>query len=344
MRGDFSAWNKDRSHNFRGTLHQQGRVLLDRDWNAQTEVFNEWQETAGRDAFGAGVAAVPAEVPASFKVTKAEKILVAPVHAEVSVNKGRIWADGLLVESAQDLVRTATYLNPPPGRVSDLPNGLRDAVILETWLEELSPFQKPALLIEPALGGVDTTERVHTAFRFCLFRMAAGETCDSIIPKLKDDFSLKGKLTAKLNATVNSDGDCPVVESGGYTGFEHRLYRVEIAETDGANQSWFKWSQFNGGLVGRGFFDSKNSKVVIKANERTILATQFIYSSYYHCFTYRTFFNTSVRCCIFYSNHNFIADFSVVLSGVAQYTNTQNLFGTTVIGYVQSAFLLNHFI
>jgi len=245
--------------------------LLDRDWNAQTEVINEWQETAGRDAFGAGVAAVPAEVPASFKVTKAEKILVAPVHVEVSVNKGRIWADGLLVESAQDLVRTATYINPPPGQVSDLPNGLRDAVILETWLEELSPFQDPGLLIEPALGGVDTTERVLTAYRFRLVRMAVGETCDSIIPKLKDDFSLKGKLIAKLNPTVNIDGDCPVVESGGYTGFEHRLYRIEIAETDRANQSWFKWSQFNGGLVGRGFFDSANSKVVIKANENAIV-------------------------------------------------------------------------
>ena len=274
MRGDFSAWNKDRSHNFRGTLHQQGRVLLDRDWNAQTEVFNEWQETAGRDAFGAGVAAVPAEVPASFRVTKAEKILVASVHAEVSVNKGRVWADGLLVESAQDLVRTATYLNPPPGQVSDLPNGLRDAVILETWLEELSPFQVPEQLIEPALGGVDTTERVHTAFRFRLFRMATGETCDSIIPKLKGDFALKGKLAAKLNPTVNIDGDCPVVESGGYTGFEHRLYRVEIAEKKTSIAgSWFKWSQFNGGLVGRGVFRpvGGGGKVEIKANQNAIV-------------------------------------------------------------------------
>ena len=33
MKGDFSTWNKDRAQNFRGTLHQQGRVLLDRDWN-----------------------------------------------------------------------------------------------------------------------------------------------------------------------------------------------------------------------------------------------------------------------------------------------------------------------
>jgi hypothetical protein len=267
MRGDFSAWNKDRSQNFRGTLHQQGRVLLDRDWNAQTEVIGEWQETAGRDAFGPGVAAVPAEVSASFKVTKAEKITTAPVHVDVSVNMGRVWADGLLVESAQNMVRTATYLNS--GSVANIPAaGLRDAVILETWLEELSPFQVPDLLIEPALGGVDTTERVQTAYRFRLFRMADGDTCDSI--NLKDDFDAKGKLTAKLNPASSTNGDCPVVESGGYTGFEHRLYRIEIAETDRA-QAWFKWSQFNGGLVGRGFFDSANRKVIINANENAIV-------------------------------------------------------------------------
>jgi hypothetical protein len=273
MRGDFSAWNKDRSQNFRGTLHQQGRVLLDRDWNAQTEVIGEWQETAGRDAFGPGVAAVPDEVPASFKVTRAEKFTTPSVHIDVSVNKGRVWADGLLVESSQDMVRTATYLNPPPISAADIPApGKRDAVILETWLEELSPFQVPDLLIEPALGGVDTTERVQTAYRFRLFRMAEGETCDSIIPQLKDDFGAKGKLTATLNAAVSTGGDCPVVESGGYTGFEHRLYRIEIAETNRtAPQAWFKWSQFNGGLVGRGFFDAANRKVVINANENAIV-------------------------------------------------------------------------
>ena len=273
MRGDFSAWNKDRSQNFRGTLHQQGRVLLDRDWNAQTEVIGEWQETAGRDTFGPGVAAVPDEVPASFKVTRARKFTTPAVHVDVSVNMGRVWADGLLVESSQDMVRAATYLNPPPVTAADIPAaGLRDAVILETWLEELSPFQVPDLLIEPALGGVDTTERVQTAYRFRLFRMTEGETCDSIIPQLKDDFGARGKLTATLNPAASTDGDCPVVESGGYTGFEHRLYRIEIAETDRRiPEAWFKWSQFNGGLVGRGFFDSANRKVVINANENAIV-------------------------------------------------------------------------
>ena len=284
MRGDFSAWNKDRSHNFRGTLHQQGRVLLDRDWNAQTEIFGEWQETAARDAFGAGVAAVPAEEPHSFKVTKAE---ITGGKVKVSLKKGRVWADGLLAElhkdkeppplpAGVDAVRAAVYLGPPiqaaplPGAVPAV--GDRDAVILETWLEELSPFQNPNLLIEPALGGVDTTERVQTAFRFRLYRMAAGESCASITDTLKDDFSAKGKLKVELIPTTAIDGDCPVVEGGGFTGFEHRLYRVEIADTDKpAPQAYFKWSHFNGGLVGTGDFDSVNKTVNIFGNKNAIL-------------------------------------------------------------------------
>jgi hypothetical protein len=268
MKGDFSTWNKDRAQNFRGTLHQQGRVLLDRDWNAQTEIFNEWQETAGRDAFGAGVAAVPAEVPLSFKVTEAR--LDAGV-VKISANKGRVWADGLLVEATKDISRrVATYLNLPAGSVPDPASAPSDAVILETWLEALSPFQATSLLIEPALGGVDTTERVQTAYRFRLFRMADGENCQSIASKLEDDFAAKGKLTVKLNPTVSVAGDCPVVESGGYTGFEHRLYRIEIAETRKPG-SWFKWSQFNGGLVGTGDFDSVSRKVTIHGNLNAIV-------------------------------------------------------------------------
>ena len=47
MRGDFSSWRDEQRQNFVGVLHQQGRVLLDADWNAQTELTNDWQDTAG---------------------------------------------------------------------------------------------------------------------------------------------------------------------------------------------------------------------------------------------------------------------------------------------------------
>ena len=61
MRGDFSSWRDEQRQNFVGVLHQQGRVLLDADWNAQTELTNDWQDTAGMDIIVAGVAAIPAD-------------------------------------------------------------------------------------------------------------------------------------------------------------------------------------------------------------------------------------------------------------------------------------------
>lgn len=283
MRGDFSSfWKKEANRNFNGVLHQQGRVLLDRDWNAQTEIVNDWQETAAADIIGAGVAAVPADAPDSFMVTSAE-IAAVPDRIEITVNGGRVWADGLLVESRQAVTREATYLEPPAQTPkASLPNNfpinppgnpaIRDAIILEAWHEELNAFQVPSLLIEPALGGVDTTERMQTAYRYRLFRMDEDDTCDSIIERLKDNFDDKGRLTVTLDEDTTTDGDCPVPKGGGYTGFEHQLYRIEIAQTKHA-ETYFKWSQFNGGLVGRGRFvgSGANRKVKIDANLNAII-------------------------------------------------------------------------
>ena len=281
MKGDFSSWRDEQQKNFVGVLHQQGRVLLDADWNAQTELTNEWQDTAGMDIIGAGVAAIPAEVADAFLVTAAE-IKTLPNRIELTVNPGRVWADGLpyrLDGPATGVKRTATYLNPPiqdpTAAFPVIPSSpeTRDAVVLEVWREELSAFQLPDLLFEPALGDPDTTERVLTSAAFRLFRMSPGDTCESIIGQLQDDFASKGKLTVTLQPTAPSGTpDCPLVEGGGYTGFEHNLYRIEIAEVTAAT-SMFKWSQYNGGIVGRGTFNSAVSPktVTVHANLQAII-------------------------------------------------------------------------
>src|SRR5215471_865113 len=198
MRGDFSNWRDERRHNFAGVLHQQGRVLLDADWNAQTAITNDWQDTAGQDIIGAGLAAVPANQPNGFKITAASHD-VGKHKVNLKVTPGRVWADGLLAQlngepdpdSSADVDRVATYLKPPVQDPafddSSIAAGVRDAVILEVWREEINGFQIPDLLIEPALGGPDTTERVNTAFAFRLMRLKDGDTCESIVGSLKDD-------------------------------------------------------------------------------------------------------------------------------------------------------------
>jgi len=266
--GDFS---KKIHEGFAGVLYQQGRVFLDTDGTAQTLIATDWQDTAARDAIGAGVAAVPVDARESFRVVAGQRQNGAVI---LDVQPGRVWADGLLVRLAEDqpgqaVRRRATYLQrpvqDPPAVPGTIGNGVRDAVVLEVWREAVHGFQLPELLIEPALGGPDTTERLSTAFDFRLFRLADGESCETIRDKLNPPAN--GRLTVKLQPTVQIGGDCPVVEGGGYTGFEHSFYRIETIEGPGLGR--FKFSQFNGGLVGRAKFVAPD-RAEIEANLQAI--------------------------------------------------------------------------
>ena len=273
MRGDFSIWRDERRQNFNGVLHQQGRVLLDADWNAQTVITNDWEDTAARDIIGAGVAGVPAEAPNSFKVRAAT---VVAGGLDLTVSPGRVWADGLLayLDANADVHRLATYLEPPIATLPGAPgaSGTRDAIVLEVWREEINGFQLPELLIEPALGGPDTTERVHTEMAFRLLRLTnPADTCDSIIERLRDNFETKGGLTVTLDAPPPPTGDCPLLAGSGYTGFEHNLYRVEIAKVNAGTAAMFKWSQFGGGLVGRGQLRNSTHTITLSANQQAII-------------------------------------------------------------------------
>ncbi len=276
MKGDFSKWHFDRNNNFNGVLHQQGRVLLDSDWNDQTKINSDWQDKAGQDIIGQGVAAVPADEYNNFKVMEAKAELYDHVHVELIVIPGKIWADGLPLTLPSEkshpayVKRLATYF---PSRPPDPAENIRDMVFLEVWREAINGFQLPNLLIEPALAGPDTTERVHTAVAFRLLRLNEDDTCYNIAEKLKDDFNNKGKLTVSLRQGIPPSKDCPVAESGGYSGLEHNLYRIEIADINDPSRPMFKWSQFNGGLVGRGIFDATNNKVTITANLQAIVTS-----------------------------------------------------------------------
>lgn len=295
MQGDFSTLNFDpHEHgrgvdapadgvlrNVSGVLHQQGRVITDADLTEGTLLDIGWNDQAGRDVFGAEVCAVPATEPQGFRVESAQVVGDA---VRVMLRPGRAWADGLLTRLAGEapdplapVARLARYFGPPiasPLPVTpDITDGVRDAVILEVSEEALHAFQYPQRLIEPALGGPDTSERAFVNLRLRLLRLAEGEDCHTVAARLRDDPAAKGRLTASLAPVTAIAGDCPVVDGGGYTGFEHQLYRIEIADTPPATPPRFKWSAWNGGLVGRGRFDSTTNpdRVVIDAGRTAII-------------------------------------------------------------------------
>jgi hypothetical protein len=271
MKGDFSEWDFDSQGNEIGVLHQQGRGLLDQDWNLATAISASQRQILANDAIGASVAAVPAEKKNSFKVTQAE---ADANSVDITLNPGRVWVNGLVIRVPQwpSLPQPATWLEPPFHAAeidtASIANGVRDAVILEVWPEALNSFQNPLELLEPALGGVDTTERAKLYHRLRLLRLEAGEDCGNIADKLKDDYASKGRLSVGANDIILA-GDCPLETGGGYAGFEHYLMRIEIAEPD-AGLARFKWSRFNGGLVGRGVKSATEDKVNISANDQMI--------------------------------------------------------------------------
>jgi hypothetical protein len=298
MKGDFSVWKFDPHDNDQGVLYQQGRVISDADLTAAERIALGWRTQAGRDLIGRGVAAVPADEPGGFKVNRA---YVSDGEVHLEIGPGRAWADGVLLylpadpdNPSADIDRVAAYYEPPISAAAATPqnidNGTRDVVVLELALEALSGFEDVERLIEPALGGPDTAGRITARHEFRLARIAAGETCQLIRGRLKDTDAGKGRLTVSLQDPVTTSGECPTVEGGGYAGFEHNLYRIEIALTDlqppnsvpVTPPTHFKWSVFNGGLTGTGIFDSgqpvtgtSTTTVELRGNRTAILMSGF---------------------------------------------------------------------
>jgi hypothetical protein len=197
---------------------------------------------------------------------------------------GRGWIDGLhLYLPGSDPVTLEAPYFPPPIHdpavdATSIAAGVRDAVILEVWEEAFNAFQiripdegpPEEYLLEPALGGPDTTERVRLNYGLKLLRLAPDEDCGNIADRLREDSENRGHLTVTPAPAIAIAGECPVQAGGGYTGFEHFLYRIEVEVPTAAGEARFKWSRFNGGLVGRGTYDNGTDEVTVRANEPMI--------------------------------------------------------------------------
>lgn len=110
MKGDFSKWGLKPTDNFSGVLHQQGRVLLDQDWNASTQIQALWRETAGRDVIGGGLVAVPIAEPDGLKILSAT---ASAAGVDVVLHPGRAWVDGVHLHYAGTAPLHAEYFLPP---------------------------------------------------------------------------------------------------------------------------------------------------------------------------------------------------------------------------------------
>ncbi|MGW1245212.1 DUF6519 domain-containing protein [Streptomyces bobili] len=242
MHGDFTRWTFAPEEAYRSVLLQQGRVMLDADWNEQAALTAHHDEIRTRDLAGpeggplsgAGFALVHTD-GAPPKAARWEDLCITP---------GRYYVAGVLVEappppSSEDGERAGWPLHSQPhaGAVdapaapSEQQPG-RYTAFLDVWTHHVTADERPALR-EAALGGPDTSSRAQTVWRVRVAQEEAVRKPRSMVASLQEP-----------RADVDP---CAMAPTGGYLGLENQLYRVQIH--DPGPEPTFLWSRENGSVV-----------------------------------------------------------------------------------------------
>lgn len=288
MGGDTSRNTFDPRNDFSGVFLQQGRAVLDADWNEMVQIFLRRIRTETVDTIGRAV--VPIETPEGFEIRFSD-------DGVLEYGRGRFYLDGYLCESPGqaefDGVPVAG-LDPPvfdrarPG--DDGPEGVLDEMIspeagdfvplisqpywptpeglpetdaagnaagphiayLVCWDREVHPVQHAGLL-DPALGGIDTTTRTQTVWQVRLLGVPQGTSCDTPDGQIQEWSDLIQPSSARLSVDTidieDPEDPCIVPPSDGYVGRENQHYRVQIHDFTEDGQPRIKFSRENASVV-----------------------------------------------------------------------------------------------
>ncbi|MET0830093.1 MAG: DUF6519 domain-containing protein, partial [Microbacterium sp.] len=265
MSADLSRVRFDPSRDHTGVVMQQGRLLLDSDWNELVQILQRRLAAGTADLASkgpktgiAGVSVVPRTTPDAFKVTLTGGIL--------TIGRGRMYVDGLLADNhglqplafdpllseLRGTVDTTYDTQPYRPDPDPLPAGGPHLVYLDVWEREVTAVEDPDL-VEPAVG-VDTTARTQAVWQVRLHPLeAAGITCttpDADIPGWSEVIAPSGaRLTVGTIAVDDDDDACALPPTGGFRGAEHQTYRIEVHDGGAPGAATFKWSRDNGSVV-----------------------------------------------------------------------------------------------
>lgn len=238
---------------------QQGRVLLDADWNEQISILLYQNRALAADLIG------PHGGPGDgFRIDCEDGR-----KCDFLIGRGRYYVDGILCEILPPLhcpplqdVAPVTYTSQPDFPIYDgdgaaLETGTAYLVYLDVWERHLNYLQADHIR-ELALGGPDTATRTKIV---CQVKAVAEDkdtpsdaTCADILEmQVAAPRHLPRCLRARARVETPSDDPCIVPPRAQYRGAENQLYRVEIHDagtaTGAKGQASFKWSRDNGSVV-----------------------------------------------------------------------------------------------
>lgn len=249
MKGDFTSLKFQAANHYSSVRLQQGRVLLDADWNEEIDIAAHRDETAATDVIGRSGAPLHA---AGFSVTVQEGNLV--------IGAGRFYIDGILCENepavtfaAEPAVTELSAQPDLPGTTLPTTDGTYVAY-LDVWPRHLTALEAPDIR-EEALDGPDTATRTRVVWQVKLQDVSAvpDVSCETFTGDWRPANSAStGQLRARAQPGAIDEGPCVIAPGAGFRRLENQLYRVEIhgdsASPDGPT---FKWSRDNGIVVTR---------------------------------------------------------------------------------------------
>jgi hypothetical protein len=283
MSGDYSRDTFDALRDYAATYLQQGRPVTDADWNEMVRTLMRRIRAGAIDTIGRAV--VPRETPLGFQIE--------PAAGSLGIGRGRLYLSGMLLEChgraagfpgvtgngpAPVLDRARQTSGAPTGVLDEpiapepgdflpysqqpywpvpapLPTGGRHLAYLVGWEREVTALHDPALL-EPALGGIDSTTRIQNAWQVRLAAVGPNALCETAadalgIPGWANDIAPStARLTTDTIDIDDPEDPCLIPPTDGYTGLENQLYRVELHSV-GASQTAtrFKFSRENASVA-----------------------------------------------------------------------------------------------
>ena len=151
MKGDFSRDTFDARRGFLRVMQQQGRVLLDSDWNEQTSILLHLLQSMARDWIGPHRC-----FDGGFLVEPAGDV-GDPLNRQLSIRAGHCYVNGLLCENS--MKRTFAELGEHQHSLAlSLLQDSAFLLYLDVWERHIT-CAEDSRVREKALNGPDTASR-----------------------------------------------------------------------------------------------------------------------------------------------------------------------------------------
>ncbi|MDQ6645694.1 MAG: DUF6519 domain-containing protein [Pseudomonadota bacterium] len=190
MKGDFARVSFDPARHYSQVLQQQGRVLLDADWNEQAHIQLHLLRTLVRDLVGPCWAAGRGFAITSATTNADGSSQPLPL-TDWQLAPGHFYVDGILCVNEAACTLAAQPQAPTPDYgVSDGKSGFENpptgfVLWLDVWEQHVSALEAPALA-DVALDGIDTASRAQVVWQVrTLDRARADQRLDDVTSALK---------------------------------------------------------------------------------------------------------------------------------------------------------------